>query len=217
MRYLIFLTFFSILSASENEAIKRAYSHLLIRDYHSAQRECEENLEIYPESERLKKVYIKALAENGKDTEAIHYSKSLDNKENDSELIETLAWGVIGRCENSSQFIVSIASLMSAYYTDDVRATEMLLRELSSSNAILRSMAVKLSPRYRDGRLIDVLKRLLVTEKIWFIRLEVIQALGAMEVKEVKEPLKRIITHSRSTAEEKGAAIASLVDRKSVV
>ena len=212
MRYLIFLTFFSILSASENEAIKRAYSHLLIRDYHSAQRECEENLEIYPESERLKKVYIKALAENGKDTEAIHYSKSLDNKENDSELIETLAWGVIGRCENSSQFIVSIASLMSAYYTDDVRATEMLLRELSSSNAILRSMAVKLSPRYRDGRLIDVLKRLLVTEKIWFIRLEVIQALGAMEVKEVKEPLKRIITHSRSTAEEKGAAIASLVN-----
>ncbi|QVL56664.1 MAG: HEAT repeat domain-containing protein [Simkaniaceae bacterium] len=212
MRYLIFLIFISTLYASEHEAIKRIYSHLLIHDYHSAQRECEESLELYPESEGLKKVYIKALAENGKDTEAIHYSKGLGEKEPDSDLIETLAWGVIGSSENSSQFIVSVASLMSAYYTDDVRATEMLLRELSSSNAILRSMAVKLSPRYRDGRLIDALKRLLVTEKIWFVRLEVIQALGAMEVKEVKEPLKRIITHSRTTAEEKGAAIASLVN-----
>lgn len=212
MRYLLLLFFISTLSASENEAIKRIYSHLLIHDYHSAQRECEESLMRYPESEGLKKVYIKSLAENGKDTEAIHYSKSLEYEETDSDLIETLAWGVIGCSEKSSQFVTSIASLMSAYYTDDVRATEMLLRELNSSNAILRSMAVKLSPRYRDGRIIDELKRRLVTEKTWFVRLEIINALGAMEVKEVKEPLKRIIIHSRTTAEEKGAAIASLVN-----
>jgi len=213
MRFLSVLVLsFSILSASENEAIKRVYSHLLIHDYSSAQKECEESLQVYPDSEGLKKAYIRALSESGKETEAISYSNNLDNKEQDSDLIETLAWGVIGRFENSSQFIVSIASLMSAYYTDDVRATEMLLRELNSSNAILRSMAVKLSPRYRDGRLIEALKRLLVSEKIWFVRLEIIQALGAMEVKEVKELLKRIIVHSRTTAEEKGAAIASLVN-----
>ncbi|MDN3509230.1 MAG: HEAT repeat domain-containing protein [Candidatus Neptunochlamydia sp.] len=192
--------------------IKRVYSHLLIHDYSSAQKECEESLQVYPDSEGLKKAYIRALSESGKDTEAISYSNNLDNKEQDSDLIETLAWGVIGCFENSSQFIVSIASLMSAYYTDDVRFTEMLLRELNSSNAVLRSMAVKLSPRYRDGRIIDALKRLLVSEKVWFVRLEIIQALGAMEVKEVKEPLKRIIVHSRTTAEEKGAAIASLVN-----
>ncbi|MDJ0651619.1 MAG: HEAT repeat domain-containing protein [Simkaniaceae bacterium] len=212
MKYLIVLLCFSVLSASESEAIKRVYSHLLIHDYSAAQKECEKSLQIYPSSEGVKKVYIRALSENGKDTEAISYSSHLDNKEQDSDLIETLAWGVIERFENSSQSLVSIASLMSAYYTDDVRATEMLLRGLSSSNAILRTIAVKLSPRYRDGRLIDALKRLLVSEKIWFVRLEIIQALGAMEVKEVKEPLKRMIIHSRTTAEEKGAAIASLVN-----
>ena len=115
MRFLSVLVLsFSILSASENEAIKRVYSHLLIHDYSSAQKECEESLQVYPDSEGLKKAYIRALSESGKETEAISYSNNLDNKEQDSDLIETLAWGVIGRFENSSQFIVSIASLMSA-------------------------------------------------------------------------------------------------------
>lgn len=212
MKYLFFLFFISTLYGSENEAIKRVYSHLLIHDYPSAQRECEISLKNYPESEGLKKVYIKALSENGKDDEAIHYSKKLGLEEPDSDLIETLAWGVIGKSENSSQFIVSIASLMSAYYTDDVRVVKMLKKQFGASNAILRSMAIQLSPRYRDIGLIEELKRLLVEEKIWFVRLEVIKALGAMEVKEVKDPLKRIIIHTRTTAEEKASAIAALVN-----
>ncbi len=212
MKYLFFLFFFSTLFGSEASAIKRVFSHLLIHDYLSAQRECEESLRRYPDSEGLRKVYIKALAENGKDNEAIDYSKRLGLQELGSDLIETLAWGVIRKSENSSQFVVSIASLMSAYSTNDVRAVRMLLHQFRSSNAILRSMAIQLSPRYRDIGLIEELKRLLVEEKIWFVRLEVIKALGAMEVKEVKGPLKRIITHPRTTAEEKASAIASLVN-----
>ena len=212
MKYLFFLFFISALYGSENEAIKRVYSHLLIHDYPSAQRECEISLKDYPESEGLKKVYIKALSENGKDDEAIHYSKKLGLEKPDTDLIETLAWGVIGKSGSSSQFIVSIASLMSAYYTDDVRAVKMLKKQFGASNAILRSMAIQLAPRYRDIGLIEELKRLLVEEKVWFVRLEVIKALGAMEVKEVKDPLKRIITHSRTTAEEKASAIAALVN-----
>ncbi|MEM8727744.1 MAG: HEAT repeat domain-containing protein [Chlamydiota bacterium] len=192
--------------------ISRVDSHLLIRDYPSARKECEEGLQLYPESEGLKKGYIRVLAESGKDDAAVSYSNNLDHKERDIDLIETLAWGVIGRFEHSSQFIVGITALVSAYHTDDVRAAEMILRELNSSNAAVRSMAVRLSPRYRDGRLIDALKHLLVSEKIWFVRLEIIRALGAMEVKEVEELLKRLIVHSRTTAEEKGAAIASLVN-----
>lgn len=212
MKFLFFLFFAASLFSSENELLKRVYSHLLIHDYIAAQEECSHGLSLYPDSEKLQKIYIKTLAQGGRDEEAIHFSKRLKLEEPDSDLIETLAWGVIRKSEYSSQFMVSLASLMSAYYTDDVRATELLLHQLSSSNAILRSIAAQLSPRYRDGRVIEMLKAMLQAEKIWFVRLEVIKALGAMEVKEVKETLTHLITHPRTTAEEKGAAIASLVN-----
>ena len=214
MKCIIFLLLLSSLCAAETEVIKRIHSHLLIHDYHSALRACENGLREHPDSEGLKRVYVRTLAENGKDDEAIIRWKLLGLKEEDenSDLIETLAWGVLARSENSPQFVVNIASLMSAYYTDDVRAVQMLLNQLSSSNALLRSMAAQLSPHYRDISLIEELTRLLSQEKTWFVRLEVIKALGAMEVKEIHEPLKKLIVGSRTTAEEKGAAIASLVN-----
>lgn len=214
MKLILFMILFSSLAFGETEAIKRIHSHLLIHDYYSALKECEESLKTAPESEGLKKVYVRVLAENGKDDEAIMGWKKLgiDSEKDDTDLLESLAWGVLARSKNSPQFVVSIASLMSAYYTNDVRAVQMLQSQLSSSNALLRSMAAQLSPQYRDGLLINELIRLLGSEKVWFVRLEVIKALGAMEVKEVKEPLKRMITNSRTTAEEKGNAIASLVN-----
>ena len=213
MKFIVFLLLLSSLYAAETEVIKKIHSHLLIHDYHSALHACEEGLQQYPDSDGLKRVYVRTLAENGKDDEAIMGWNHLGlREEENSDLIETLAWGVLTRSENSPQFVVNIASLMSAYYTDDVRAVQMLHNQLSSSNALLRSMAAQLSPHYRDVSLIEELTRLLNQEKTWFVRLEVIKALGAMEVKEVKEPLQNLIIRSRTTAEEKGAAIASLVN-----
>ncbi len=213
MRYLLFLLFTSILFASEEEVVRRVHSHLLIGDYRGAITESEKGLLKHPNSEKVKKAYIRSLAENGKDDEAIGSLNRFGFKKEEvgSDLIETLAWGVLMRSENSPQFIVNMASLMSAYYTDDVRAVRMLLHQLSSSNALLRRAAAQLAPHYRDISLIEELIRLLSAEKIWFVRLEVIKALGAMEVKEIEEPLKKIIISSRTTLEEKGAAIASLV------
>ncbi|MGE0198573.1 MAG: HEAT repeat domain-containing protein [Simkaniaceae bacterium] len=208
-----FLIFFVAAFGSEEGVIKRIHAHLLVKDYYAAQNACEEALTLYPESKGVKKVYVQALAQNGKDEEAIQFWKKsgLKGDLEDPELLETLAWGVLTRSENSSQFVVNMASLMSAFFTDDVRAVRMLLSQLNSTNAIMRAMAAQLSPHYRDVTLIEELKRLLKEEKIWFVRLEVIQALGAMEVKDIKEPLAKIICHARSTAEEKAAAIASLV------
>lgn len=195
----------------EDEIVKRVHSHLLIYDYSSALKECEEGLSSYPESEKIKKAYIKSLAANGKDDEAISIWKKMDFTSEDATLLEAVAWGVLKRLEYSSQLTLNSASLMGAYATDDVHAVKILLNQLNSTSAILRATAVQLAPRYRDNQLIDKLIQLLSTEKIWFVRLEVIKALGSMEVKEIKEPLKQLITHSRTTTEEKGVAIASLV------
>jgi len=203
----------SFLQASEDEKVKRVYSHLLIHDHYGAQKECETALLSYPDSSRLKGAFVRALAENGKDDEAYRFWKKWKDElsGHDHNLLETISWGVLARTDNSSQLILNAASLMSAFFTQDVRAVKMLLRYLNSSNAYLRAMAVQLSAHYRDHILIQELKRMLTEERVWYVRLEVISALGKMNIKEIKEPLKKILASSRRTAEEKSTAISSLV------
>ena len=197
----------------ENNEVKRIYSHLLIRDYSTAIEECEKALFYFPESTRLERALILALAESGKDEEAIAKWKQWrkKNEKEDHDLLETIAWGILNRTENSPQFAINTTSLLSAFFTQDVRAVKILKSFISSPNAILRAGAVQLSASYHDATLIHEIKRLLQEEKVWFVRLEVIKALGNMQIKECREDLKKIISHSRSGAEEKAVAIAALV------
>ena len=201
--------FSSLIDLKEEERVKRIYSHLVIRDYRSALEECEEGMQLFPESEALREAYIRTLAENGKDDEAILRWKKWKKESLNHDILEALAWGVLHRSENSRQIVVNMASLMGAFYTHDVRAVQMLRNQMQSSNAYLRAMAVQFAPQYRDEVLIQEVKRLFDEEKVWYVRLEVIKALGAFGTPDVREPLKQIIANSRSSAEDKALAAAS--------
>mgnify|MGYP001225709633 CR=1 FL=1 len=217
MRYLFFFLLlipelvFS--NYDENYEVKRIHAHLLIRDYSTATRECEKALLHFPESKDLQRALILALAESGKDEEAIVKWKEWRKKteKEDHDLLETIAWGILNRTENSPQFAINTTSLLSAFFTQDVRAVKILKTFVNSQNAILRAGAVQLSASYHDATLIQEIKRLLQEEKIWFVRHEVIKALGNMQILECREDLKKIISHSRSGAEEKAVAITALV------
>ncbi|MCB1081965.1 MAG: HEAT repeat domain-containing protein, partial [Chlamydiia bacterium] len=213
MKIGIFVTFFfGSLFASESAVCQRANAHLIIHDYVGAEKECLKGLDVSPDSSLLQKVMIKALAEGGKGDEATTLFERFQLESKEPELLETLAWGIIKQSEGSTQLLVNLACLMSACHTNDVRATDLLLRSLSSSNAILRTYAAQLSPHYRDQLVIAKLLEMLRLEKVWFVRLEVIRALGMMEVKEAKDPLTEILIHPRVPSEEKGEAIAALIN-----
>lgn len=204
--------FSSLVDVTEGDCVKRIYSHLLIRDYRTALEECEEGLQLYPDSEQLKEAYIRTLAENGKDDEAILRWKKWKKETLNHDILEALAWGVLHRSENSRQIVINMASLMGAFYTHDVRAVQMLKNQMHSSNAFLRAMAVQLTPQYRDEILIQEVKRLFDEEKVWYVKLEVIKALGAIGTSDVKEPLKKIVGNARSSIEERALAAAALVN-----
>jgi len=204
--------FSSLIDLKEEDCVKRIYSHLVIRDYRSALEECEEGMLLFPDSEALREAYIRALAENGKDDEAILRWKKWKKEALNHDILEALAWGVLHRSENSRQIVVNMASLMGAFYTHDVRAVQMLKNQMHSSNAYLRAMAVQFAPQYRDEVLIQEVMRLFEEEKVWYVRLEVIKALGAFGTPDVREPLKQIVANSRTSAEEKALAAASLVN-----
>jgi HEAT repeat protein len=87
----------------------------------------------------------------------------------------------------------------------------MLLDHLRGSNALLRSIAVKLATSYADAPFKDEIIRLLKEEKVWYVRLDVIQAAGILRLDEARTELKEIIGNPRTLAEEKAAAIVALV------
>lgn len=200
---------------SEEEFKKRIYDHLMISDRISAVEEAKRAIEEYPESKSLQLAYIRALCEKGDETEAmeqwVETSIKFETEKFDRRMLEILAWGVLNKGESSAQLNIRLNSMLGAAFTRDAKAIPMLLDQMRSSNALIRSIAVKLATTFADAPLKDEIARLLKEEKVWYVRLDVIQAVGILRMRESKPELKEIIGNPRTLAEEKASAIVALV------
>jgi HEAT repeat protein len=203
------------LFSSEQEAAKRIYAHLLIHDPIAAVKEASVALKEYPSSKSVHLAYIRALAEMGNETEVLEQWSKMTSQFQDEARnrmsLEVVAWGVLNKGEHSQQMTIRLNSLLGAAFTHDVRALPLLINELRGSNAMLRTVAVKLTAMYGDGPLQTELIRMLKEEKVWYVRLEVIRAIGALRMTHLREDLKEIIGNPKTLAEEKAAAILALV------
>ncbi len=103
-------------------------------------------------------------------------------------------------------------ALLGAALTRDAKALPLILRELRGTNAHLRSLAVTLAATFGDLPLQEELARLLKEEKVWYVRLELLKAVGQLRMTVAKETLKNIVGHPHTLAEEKVAAIVALVN-----
>ncbi len=211
----VLLMFASTAFSDEEQFRKRIYAHLLIADRNSAVEEAEEGLKEFPESKALQLAYIRALSEKGDETEAmeqwVETTIKFEEEKFDRRMLEVLAWGVLNKGETSSQLNIRLNSMLGAAFTRDAKAIPMLLAQLHASNAMIRSVAIKLATSFADAPFKDEIARLLKEEKVWYVRLDVIQAAGMLRMRELKAELKEIIGHPRTLAEEKGAAIVALV------
>lgn len=200
---------------TEQQALRRIQDHLLLRDPNSAAEEGEKFAALYPESHSLQMAYMRALCEKGDEQQAFLELKKLSTlagaKENDRALFEMLAWGVLTKGESSSLLMIRLYSLLGAAFTQDARAIPILLQEMRSSNAFLRSVAVKISANYGDSPLQEELTKMLKEEKVWYVKLEVIQAAGRLRLSHVRPILKDIISNPKTLAEEKASALIALI------
>lgn len=199
----------------EEELKKRVYAHLLIADCNSAVQEAQAALKEIPSSKALRLAYIRALSEKGDETEAMEQwletTLRFEEEKNDRRILEVLAWGVLNKAESSAQLNIRLNAMLGAAFTRDAKAIPMLLTQLRASNAMLRSVAIKLATSFADAPLKDEIARLLREERVWYVRLDVIQAVGMLRMRELKPELKEIIGNPRTLAEEKAAAIVALV------
>lgn len=200
----------------EEQAAKKIHAHLLIEDPLTAIKEAKAYLASNPESKALRLALVRALCQSGKEMEALEEwnAMSKENEEllKDHSALENLAWGVLKKGGSSQQLLIKLFSLLGAALTHDAMGIPFIIDQLHSSNAILRSVAVTLAAEYGDIPLREEIARLLKEERSWNVRLEVIKAVGKLRMSEQKETLKEILSHPRSLAEEKAAAMGALVN-----
>jgi HEAT repeat protein len=207
---------FGSLVAEEQEAAKRVHTHLLIDDPTSAIREARAQLRTYPESKLLRLAHIKALCQAGDEIAALQEWNTLSEKHEDllqdRSALEMLAWGVLNKGDSSNQLAIKINALIGASMTRDAKAIPLILEGLRGTNSMIRALSVGLAAGYGDLPLQEELARLLEEETVWSVRLELIKAAGQLRMKETKNRLIEIISHPRTLAEEKVAAIVSIVN-----
>ncbi len=205
-----------LLSHSEDTAVKRIYDHLVIKDYTSASQESTQALNQFPQSKPLWQAHIKTLAQKGDEKEMMtawfSFINSFPEEKNNRDLMECLAWGVIEKAANSSQPNIRIFAMLGAYMGQDAKGVAILHAHLKDQNSFLRSVAVQLSASMRDARLCDEILRMVRQDPVWQVRLEAIKAIGSMKIFAAKPELIQIVSDDRCSAEEKAAAIESLVN-----
>ncbi len=214
---MIKLFFISILAmgqilATEEEAARQIYAHLKIHDARAAADAGKVFLEQYPESDAIRLAYIQALAEKGDETEVFReWNVKREEFQKDRRALEVLAWSVLKKGEMSPQVHIHLSSLIGASLTRDVRAIPMLVSALRSSSAFLRLFGVRFAAYLGDGALQEELARLIEEEQVWFVKQEVIDAIGRLRIMPLKPQLVKIVSHPKTMAEEKVQAILALV------
>ena len=189
-----------LFSITDDEAAaKRVYTHLIIGDSLSAVRDAKQYLALFPESKSLKLAMIHALCKSGNEVDALEEWKKISQAhqelKNDHNCLEALAWAVLSKGEASNQLVVRLNSLIGAALTRDVKAIQLLTQQLRGSNALIRSIAINLAATFGDLPLQDEIARLLKEEKVWFVRLEVIKAIGKLRMIKYRCQLKEIIAN----------------------
>jgi HEAT repeat protein len=205
---------FSVFTLEEEDLAARVKYHLTIRDIDGAMQEAKEGLKKYPNSQLLQKAYLRVLCQRGNENEALLLCKKLVDLEKggaeNRHLLETLAWGALGKGQHSPQLFVRLNALVGSAFTNDSRAIPAILKELRGSNAILRSVALKLASHMGDEPFRKEILRLLKEEKVWYVRLSVLEAIGQLQMVEAKPLLAKIVESDRTIVEEKGLAILIL-------
>jgi HEAT repeat protein len=192
----------------------RVKYHLTLHDVDGAILEAKEALKRFPHSVDVQKAYLKALCKKGKEAEALMLCKrlvDLNQKGQESRhLLETLAWTALQKGQQSPQLFIRLNALLGSALTNDARAIPAIIKELRSSNAILRSLALKLAAHMGDEPLRREILRLIKDEKVWYVRLTAIETAGQLKMREARPFLEKIVASERKLDEEKALSIMTL-------
>lgn len=202
-------------TAISNEVSQRVHNLLTIGDVCSACRFAEQSINRYSDVPECWEACILALAASGDQHKMLArwkiYAQLWPERSDNRQLLEGMAWGLIDQAAKSPSPIVRIHGLLGAFFGQDARGVEILRVALSDPNTHVRGAAIQLCAQLRDPFLQDETLRLLQRELNLQVKVETIKALGKMKIPKSEEVLIAILVSPSSRAEEKKAAVQSLL------
>ena len=220
MRALIFFTLsISSFLFCENQTTlacqKRIKNHLLIHDYATALSDLKIFLAQHPQSQQLHELMIRTLSKSARGVEAYRFYiqtiKLFPSLEKDLNLIEMVCWAILEQSLESSQYNTSITSLIGVSLTHDAKAVKILEKTMQSSRPYLRMLSVKIASEYGDESLRKKIVELFNKEQVFYVKEELIRALGRLKIHESKDLLENILIDKRSMLSEKALAAEALI------
>lgn len=201
------------LSGEQTDLLRQIESHLLLEDYFSALELAKKAKYLYPEALDIHKAYIKALARSGKEKEAILelHKQPLEEWVKEPECLKEISWAILKKGFDSPQYSLKLTSLIACAITQESRAIPFLLKTLEAQNNILKQLAFQLTGYFPDQIVKEKLSELLDKEQSWDLKLQLIQAIGRLKIKEKTTDLKAILGSEKTTFEEKGMAVEALI------
>ncbi len=170
----------------------------------------------YPHSFFLKRLLIKTLASNHEIDKALvlfhHLHENIETRNNEVlATLESICWGILDEPQEPFEHL-KLIHLMGAASAHDYKSVKTLLAALKSSNALIRAQALRLVAAFPDDVIKQEILSMIKGERNWFVRLELIEAIGNLHIEEGKVWLKSLLEDPRTTQEEKACAIQSLVE-----
>ncbi len=228
MKFFLALLFLasSLFALPEKERIERLQAFILLDDKISSLSEADLALKEYPDSKGILETVIRLYANYGEEAQMMrtfrNYQKYEFSEELPRDLIEDMAWGTIWKGSKSSMAMIRAISLIAAAFGNDARGVGILSDNMDDQNRLIRLLSINFASHFRDYQLQDAVLTRLPLEKDPLVKLELISAIGAMHITTAEKFLIEILSHDRASAEEKLAAIESMlalkeeVDRKTI-
>lgn len=216
MKTLFFILLTGLCFADEQEWIMRLEALRVLKDPVLSVQSADTALREYPQQKKILERAIMLYADAG-DRERLfqNYRKYQElYPEVNRDLVEEMAWGVIETGSQSQAPITRIIAMVAGAMSNDSRGIRILAKGHQDSHRLVRLLAGEFSCHFRDATLQEIVLVRLQQEKDYAIRLALTKGCGNMGMKEAEPILLQIISNERTRAEEKVAAIASLVNMK---
>lgn len=144
--------------------------------------------------------WVQTLAKSGRSSQAL---LALVNRESIQEfLIQDLAWSFL--LEKSASLQARLQALYAAVSSQDPFAEELLIDAFDSPKQAMRSLAYRLSPHFGGLKVQNKVLEALKTERVSFLRYEIIEALASMQFPSSRQALENALI---STSDEKEQAL----------
>lgn len=174
-----------------------------------------EALKNTPDNPSLLSLYITSLAESEKIDEMLKEWEELcklsTEKANEPFLLESMAWGVIRKGARDTALPLRMLSLVAAAMSRDFRGVRLVEQAMDHPNAIIRTIAYKVSGQMGDACLQNKLRIRLKEEKETEARMAMIRAVGELQMKELEPFLVSIVEGTTNRQLEREAAFEALL------